>query len=1043
MSALFIFFSVLSIAQNKITVSGVVKDKDGNPVTGTTIETGKPPTPIGKTDDKGQFSVTVNAGSVLVFTHTGYNDVSRTVLTSGSIEVTIQLKNSVLQEVVVQGFRTKTRETSTSSSTVISGKSLQDVPVANVAQLLQGKASGLNVQVNSGSPGGMVSINLRGVNNNTVSSDGFITPTSPLFVVDGVQIDMNSNYEYGFQSGGTGISPLALIPPEDIQQMDILRDAAATSVYGSKGAYGVILITTKRGQSKVPVVQYSTGFFLNTPPKLRLVLGGKEERMARIKAIMDYDTTLLSAYSLINNTSFLSDSLNPYYNNATDWQNYFFRTTYNQQHNIGIYGGDNKFSYKTNLNYYQENGIVENTGFKRYSLSMNALYQPVSAFRMVVALSGALGQKNNGSGVGLVQTGLAKNARTSSLLPPPSMFSDNNSTLEAASVKDNNKTANISASLDLQFDVVKGIRIGNVLGYNFNSGTSDRFTPSFLHGGNSVSYNYNNYRYNLNNRTTINFTKTFKGVHNFNSYIFNEINSDGSKSNAIELTQTANDQIAGPIGYNFALSKGGTLNNLSDKRSHGYGGSFSYNYDRKYVFDFSFRMDGLSTNGPSRGYTQNPAVSFRWNFNKERFFDRFDWLDFSSLRASWGRSIIPTGDIFDVYGKYIVGQQYNNNPTVYMDFGVIPNANFLPKTNTEVGGAIEFGLFNRVTATFETYYRSVDNEVISVDLADMNAFGELKSNENSYVNYGFEWDTRVRLFRNSNPFQWDISVNGALNRNINTRLPNDIRQYVKEIYDGYGNVPIVYKIGRNGTKANLMYVTDGVFGSTADVPVNPATGKRLQYGGGNTGFYFQGGDPHWVDINGDYVINEEDLVPVGSPIPVINGGITSYMTYKGFTLNINASYTLIRDILNTAMAAQFQNYSEPTTLSALLPISEFDYWRPSGTNKNVGSSNAKYPNPFDFRRAVTLKPFRTNQTLFMEDGSYWKINTITLSYNLQKALYSKLGMTSCRIALTANNVYTFSNYSGPDPELVTDLGRDISNGYPNARSYSLNISIQF
>lgn len=1044
MLALALLAGVPAHAQTKITVKGVVKDNAQNTVMqGVTISMTKPSRTIATTDANGAFSVTIDAGTELVFTHSGFTAVRKTFSSSTSfVGIFLSVKDNTMQEVVVQGFRQKTKETATGSSSVISGKALQDVPVSNVVELLQGKVAGLNVQNNSGSPGGMGTINLRGISSINISSDGFLTPTSPLFVIDGVPVDVNTNYEYGFQGGGAGINPLALIPPEDIEQMEVLRDAAATSVYGARAAYGVIIVTTRRGKSKVPVVQYSTNFFVKAPPRLRDVIGGKEERLFRIRTILDYDTSATAAQALINNTPFLSDSLNPFFNNATNWQDYFYRTTYNQNHNLSIRGGDDKFNYKTNLNYYQENGIVQNTGFKRYGLSMNAQYAPTNELRMLVSLSSTLGQKQNGSGVGLIQTGVASGGSSSSLLPPPSMFSENNSALAAARVTNNNKTANIASSLDLSYEPIKGLRIGNLLSYNFNSGTADRFTPSFLSNGSSESYSYNDRTYTLYNRSIINFTKTVYNRHNFNTYVFNEINSYGFRANAVLLDRTANDQITGPIGYGWGSSRGGTLNSIRETRQHGYGGSFSYNFDRKYVLDFNFRFDGLSTTGSKQPYSKNPSLSARWNFNREKWLEKVSWLSYGSARVSWGRNIKPTGTIFDTYGRYIVGLPYNNNPTVAIDYATIPNEKFLPETQTQTNAGIELGLFgNALQLTYETYYRSIDNQIMKIELANTSGFAELQTNAVSLVNYGTEWSAMVRMFKQSKPFQWTLSVNGAFNREILTKLPDNLRQIRKDIIDGGSNVPVIYKIGRNAI-SNLIYHTQGIYASTADVPVNIATGKRQQYLSG-FGNYFQGGDPRWTDVNGDYIIDEKDLLPIGNPIPKVTGGILSQMQYKNFQLNINASYTLFRDLLNASLSQTMQNFSKPTVMGALVPIDQYNYWKPSRTDKTSGTANAQYPNPFDFRRAGVMQPFRSNQTLFLEDGSYWKINNVVLAYNVDRKYLTRFKMTSCRFTLTVNNVYTFSKYSGPDPELVTQLGRDNSGGYPNARSYAIGLNVQF
>lgn len=1027
------------LAQEKIKVQGVVTSKvDNTTKAGVTISVGKKV--IGTSDKDGAFTVSVEPGTTLIFTFSGFGAEKRQVQrTTARIDVVMSPKDEAMSEIVVQGFKRATRETTTGSTVVISGKQLQDVPVSNVMELLQGKVPGLNIQNNTGSPGSMGTINLRGISSTQVNANGFLTPTSPLFVIDGVPVDANTNYEYGFQGGGPGISPLALIPPEDIEQMEFLKDAAATSQYGSRGAYGVIIVTTKRGRSKVPIVSYSGSFFVNYAPPQRKVMGGNEERRARISQILNYDTSYTNAMRLINSTSFLSDSLNPYYNNSTDWQDLFFRSTRNQSHNVNISGGDQSFNYKTNLNYYSEEGIMRNTGFKRYTLGMDALYQPTDRFRMVTNLKGSMGQRNNGSGLGLEQVDIKKASNLSSLLSP-AYYADFNQAAAGKEVKDDNKSINISTSLDIQYEPIKGLRLSNLFTYNIITGSSSKFRPSFINDNIPEYYSYNDKTYTLYDRSAINYIRSF-GRHNLNAFAFNEISSYGFRANAMLLSQTANDQMEGPVGYNWFRTKGGTLNNAKDTRIHGYGGTIQYNFDTKYVIDFSYRLDGTSTNGPSTGYTQNPSISARWNFNRENFFADKSWLSYGSIRGSWGKNIVPTGSIFDVFGTYRVGNNYNDDPTVYIDWGNIPNDNFKPETKTKFNLATEIGLFNNaLNATFETYYESMDNEVVDVSLSTENGFTTIKSNARSKVNYGFEWMITGRMLPQGKPLQWTLSVNGAWNNIVLTQLPNNERQLIQPFTDNDGvKVPIVYRLGK-APFSNLVYNNEGVYASTADVPVNPQTGLRLQ-NGRNSGVFFQGGDPIWTDINGDYIIDEQDLVSAGNPIAKINGGIYSMLTYKNWTLTINASYTLMRDLLNVTQAKTFQNFYNPTSPNALVPISEYDFWKP-GADKTSGNV-AKYPNPFDFRRAGVINPYRADQTLFMEDGSYWKINNVTFKYNFNRNWTKRMGITSANVYVTMNNVYTFSNYSGPDPELVTQLGRDNSGGYPNRRSMALGANIQF
>ncbi|MBZ4189079.1 SusC/RagA family TonB-linked outer membrane protein [Niabella beijingensis] len=1052
-----LFFSVIGIlfitgfwnaayGQTKVTLKGRVTDKDlGTGKPGVTISAGKPPVPVAQTDENGGFTITVSLGSSLLFSHAGYNVREYKVTAADTSDVLdIELEQSgagSLQEIRVEGYRTKNRDAATGSSATISGKVLQDVPVSNVVELLQGKVAGLDVQNNNGSPGGMGTINLRGSSSLSMTADGYLRPTSPLFVVDGTPIDVNSGYEYGFQSAGPGISPIALIPPQDIEKVDVLRDAAATAQYGSRAAYGVIVITTKRGLSKVPIVSYSAQFFAKTPPKLRPILGGKEERLSRIQAILDYDSSAASALALINRYPALSDSLNPFFNNATDWQKYFFRTTLNQDHTIQVRGGDKTFNYKTNVNYYQEAGIIRNTGFKRYSLSMNARYWPVENFLAEVSLQGTLGQKQAGSSSTLDQDKLY-NAIRSSTLMPASIYSGTGEVFNLDAIRSNNKSANILGALNLQWEFIKGLTLRNNFSYNFNSSTEDMYTPSYLNSNSSEGITYSDRRYVINNRVSLDFVKMIGDMFQLSGGAVNEISSEGFRASRNILVGFPNDQIEGSFGYNPRLSKGGILDNLSDKRIVGNLGYLSFNYDKRYVIDLNYRLDATSANGPSAGYLKNPSVSARWNFQKEKFLSGLDWLNYGAVRGSWGRTIAPTGDIFDVYGKYIIGQQYNNNPTVFIDLNRVPNIAFLPLTTTKTNFGVELGLFedNRLEVNYDTYYETADNEGREINLPNTSGFVKKMTNETSLAKFGHELTLTLRVFKSDRPVQWTISANGALNRRVVTRLPGGLREFVFPVNDGGTNIPVVYRLGRELTP--LILYNNGVYASTADVPVNPATGKRMQLG--NQGFYMQGGDPRWVDVNGDYVIDDRDLLPLGNPFPKATGGIYSTVQYKNFMLVTQVNYTLARDLLNEAAAAELGSYTTNIfTGGAVPPIENYNYWKANPGDKTSGTVGAVYPNPYDFRRAGTLQPFRTNQSLFLEDGSYWKISQITLSYNFAPEFLTRFRMTSARLNLTAANVYTFSRYSGPDPELVTSFGRDKSKGYPNARTYSLGLSVQF
>ncbi|MGJ7031173.1 SusC/RagA family TonB-linked outer membrane protein [Niabella hirudinis] len=1036
-----------SRAQKAITVTGTVVDGTTQAgLAGATITHTKQRTALTQTDQDGNFSITVPLGATITVTMVGYESKNHIISRASDVMIELKSKSTSEQEVVVQAFSQRKKELATGSTVRISGEVGQSAPVSNVMELLQGRVAGVNIQNNTGSPGSIGTINVRGVSTIGMSASGYITPTSPLFVIDGIPVDINSNYSYGTQSGPDNINPLSLIPPEDIESFDFLKDAAAISIYGSRGAYGVVIITTKRGRSKVPVVSYRVDMFVRKPPTLLRTLGGMEERMMRINTMLNYDTTNAEIIKAnINNNSLLSDSLNPYYNNATNWQDYFYRATLNHQHNLQIQGGDNTFSYKTNIGYYKEGGIIKNTDFERYTLSMQAIYQPIQQFKLTSSIMGGMGFKGNGSGEGALQTGVAKGANTSSLLPPPSLFSGNSVLLDDDRKNNVNKANQIQGNVKLEYEFLPGLRISDAFSYNYNANNNISFTPAWLSGNSSYLKLLDDKSTEAYNLAQLQYTREF-GSHTINASAFNELRSTKFRADALQVGGFANDQLQGPLGGYWMQSSGGTYDRadiavIKDERAMAAGGLISYNYKRKYVLDLQYRADITSQTGPASGYQHSPTIAARWNFGKEKWFENSTWLNEGSVRGSWGKRITPVGNIFDVYGKYTVGGYYNNNPTVHFDFGSVPNVDFVPQVTTETNAGLDLTLFkNKVNITIDAYYKTTDNQVVQRALTSSTAFGNYKVNGASVVNRGAEFTLNTTLYQRDDVRAY-LNFNFSYDKGTLVALPDGLREQTAFQNDANISVPVVQRVGRN-IFTNWMLVNKGVYATVDDVPVNPRTGLRLQYG--NTGnYFFNAGDPIWVDINGDYIINDDDYVAVGNPVPLFIGGFNPSIQYKNFFLDISVNATLKRDIINLVLAKRLGAYMNPTEATAYQPIDDLNYWKPINGNLEKGTSGAVYPNPFDYIRGNAMQTLRSNQTLFIEEGSYVKLNVVSFRYRVNRQLIARYGMTQLEFKASVNNVYTFSKYSGINPENVTSLGRDVSGGYPNARGYSLGLSVQF
>ncbi|WP_353128536.1 TonB-dependent receptor plug domain-containing protein, partial [Parapedobacter pyrenivorans] len=513
-------------AQDNVTIAGNVIDENRQALGGVTVFVGRPLRALGTTDDNGNFRFSVPANSTIVFRLIGYQERSQSV-GAGRESLRIQLAPdaNALEEVVIRGYQARSKELSTGSSFSIGAKDLPDVPTANIEQLLQGRVPGMNIQLNTGAPGFRGSTQIRGLSTISMTGSGnqsFLQPTSPLYVIDGIPMDADRATEFGFQQQGPGISPLSLIPQEDIASIEILKDAQATSLYGSMAAYGVIIITTKRGNSPIPRVRYTHNSFVRTPPKLRETLGGNLERQLKLQQIYGNAKDYLDLW-LIAQTPALSDSLNAYWNNSTDWQDYYYRTIYNHTHNLAIDGGDQLFNYKANLGYFTDQGIIRNTGFTRYNANLRMEYQPADRrFQVIGSVTGQLGQQSVGDGIGMLQTGIAENGLSSTLLPPPSFYQAGGSHASAISTDNDNATRLIRSNLEASYQFIEGLRASTSLSYEFESKTEDTFTPAAANNQFARVYSYNGRTTQLYNRNSLSYSKGFNDTHNLFLNFFNE-----------------------------------------------------------------------------------------------------------------------------------------------------------------------------------------------------------------------------------------------------------------------------------------------------------------------------------------------------------------------------------------------------------------------------------------------------------------------------------------------------------------------------------------
>ncbi len=1035
-SALLLLLSGVVHAQQLISVKGkVLEGKD--PLPGVSISVinpdGKKQT-LTATNNDGQFNLRVASNAKLVFNYVGYN--SKTVELKGQTNLTVLMTSDTktLEDAVVVGYQRKTKETVTGSLTRITADQIKDVPVSSVEQLLQGRVAGLNIQSNTGAPGFRGSTAIRGLSQIGVQgsgNDAYLSPSSPLYVVDGIPIDANSGFEYGFESKGPGTSPLALIPPEDVASIDVMKDADAASLYGSRGANGVIVITTKRGNSEVPLIRLTSNFFMNTVPQLRQTVGGKEERDALINTIMS--TNNLNEIYRISQNQFLADSLNAFYNNATDWQALYYKPTFNQTHNLSVSGGNQGLNYKTNLNYYNERGVIKNTGFDRYSLSSQMNYKPNDKLSVTGSVTGSLGNKLKGSGNGLTDVG-AGSSLASSLLPGPSYFLNVARFTNALNNRNDAKTYSISSFIDASYEVIPALRLGTTLSYSYIQNNEDTFTPSLANSGQSKVYGYVAKTSNLYNRTALTYSKTFGDDHTIYTGVFSEITSTKNRAREANLGNGPNDNYFGPLGYSSLYNGfvGITAGGFTDTHSVGAGANASYDYKKRYVVNFNYRIDGNSYAGVKSRWAKSPSVGFKWNIEKEEFTQKLTWLDYASARFSYGINLRPSTNVYASLGSYSVVGNYNNVPRISPVLGLMPNPYLKPERVEQFNLGFDLSVLKgKATLTIDAYQKVISDMLFSQALPTSTGFATVITNDASMMNKGIEVALSFRPLPISSKLYWNFSVNGAINKDVLLSLPGGASQILS------GDGSFITKVGRN-TLSNFLYTSQGVYSRDSDVPVDPITGRSYK----NTkGGDYKAGDVMFKDVDGNYITDINDLEIAGNPVPRVIGGFYSTLTYGKFGLTLNGSFTIKRDLLNNALSSRLGNYYfpfgndvSPAGPKTMVDISQYNYWRSPG-------DVATYPNPL--RYLGNTDSYNSSQTLFQEDGTYFKLNSATFSYAFNKSFVSRYGFTNARIYLTGANLFILSKYSGPNAENVTELGRDRLDSYPNSPSYTVGFNLEF
>ncbi len=1034
-------FQLFSFAQTKIT--GKVLNNN-RPLPAATVFIKNNSKSVTSTNGTGTFEIQAKSDDILVVKSVGFETQEIALGGRQNVSVNLVESSNELGEAIVTGYTTINRKKSTGSIASVTSKDIENLPAASIDVLLQGKLPGVNVQNFTGQPGMKTSLVIRGNTNIPRSNNDFDADnltSNPLYVIDGIPTSEDEIKSFNV----TGTNFLASLNPNDIESVDVLKDASAAALYGARANNGVILIKTKRGQLGRPKFSLNTYQGYVTKPATVATLIGAAERRKKLELIYKFanDAQLQTIPQL------LTDSLNPAFNNNNDYQDLFYQSGYVQNYDLSVSGATENLNYRVSGGMYNEKGIVKSTGLKRYSFTSNLIFNITKQLEFLTNFKASTNRRMDGKG----STEFLKTNRYRSVFAinpvdmPTSLLGmsqdDINSIVNPYDYQRNdNINVDLSGVGELRYTFLKDFRLSTRSIINYSTAKNDFASPSILNtdGLAYAKSTYTQYRKYLLTNSLL-WTKSLNDVHNFTATAVQEYETRKNEGLYLLGKDIPNDNIQVIKGVSAQ-----NLNGYSDQSTYAklsFLGAFHYDYKSRYLLDAVWRADASSRFGKNNKWGYFPSVGAGWIVSEEPFMESKEWVDELKLRASWGRtgdeSSIGDNDRYNAFvagdGSYPgnSGNTYGGGTAVIPNYSGITNDNITwQKSDTWNAGFDAYLLKGRLTVNFDTYVRTTTGQMLQIWIPEYSGYLQTFTNAAGVRNSGIEINIQGKVFEKSKEFQWIPQLNLSFNKNVVTALPNGNR----DLYYDQG----VYVVGK---PLNMFYgyLVNGAISSSNDIIVNPYTGAV----GATKWGTLKPGYPNWVDVNGDYkisdAIGENDMTFFGDPNPKVTGGFTNNFTYKGFSLQVLTTFTFGRDIINSTFARRMSNgffYGNPKDLSkaSIGDLDKYDFWQQEG-------DMARYPaaNPY-----MGLYAWRAGQSMFMEPGWYVRIKNINLAYRFNKGQnpwMNRLGINSLRLYGTVDNVHMFQKFSGVDAEMVDARGFDYGDGYPLPSKYTLGVQFEF
>lgn len=1014
---MFLLVSFWGNAQNVVVTGKVTASEDGTPLPGVSI------TIMGtnkgtSTDINGMYKITVPAKSTLQASYIGFSDLEQAVGNRSVVDFSLVADVKSLNEVVVTGYGSQIKRDLTGNIVKIKGSDIQDMPVTTFEQSIQGKAAGVQINQGTGKLAQGIQVRVRGQSSVSASNE-------PLYVLDGIPLTQG---DLGI--GGGASNPMADLNPQDIESIEILKDASAGAIYGARAANGVVLITTKKGKSGKSKITFGMQYGGSKPTKILKFLNTKQYidfyriAAANSDAIDGYDKTDPDSYTSYMESFFQTQSLGTLGNANqadTDWGSLAFQKAPSKQYDLNLSGGSDKTTFYISGQMLDQTGILLGNAFNRISGRMNLTHKVTDRLSvgMNMSITRSLNERVSGDRqfdnplqlVALPPMTPAKDPETG--LPtgtPPGDISIPvyyNGMINIGNAFYNTTVHRNVSNVFGEYAILKGLRFRTEFALDLLNQQEEQYYNSKTQRnfGAPLGYGYNRFvrveNYNTNNYFV--YDNLF-GKHSINATAGLSYQNSQTKTVAAEGKDFPSD------AYRMIASaarKTDASSTQSDYRFSSYFTRLNYKFNDKYLVGLSARIDGSSRFGADSRYGFFPAVSAGWVLSEESFLKKIELISFLKLRASWGKTGNAEIGNFPQLGLYTGDAGYGTLPGQRPSQLANPSLGW--ETTQQIDIGLDFGILNnRINGEIDYYEKNTTGLLLNVNVPGTTGFATQVKNVGSLTNKGFEFVLNTDNLVGQ--FKWKTSLNASTNKNKITDLQGQV------IEGGLSNMSRAVEGQPLGTFFTVEYAG-----------VDPANGDALWYKNTKN-------TDGTVDRSTTNVYSQAQRVVIGSPLPKWVAGVTNTFSYKGIELSVFFN-GVFGNKLNFYGVGRFSSangrFEDNQTVNQLAA------WTPENTDTKVPQARLFFNNGAQA------------SSRFIEDGSYVRLRNVTLAYNLPKTLVNKIKLSNVRLFLTGQNLLTFTKYSGWDPEVnADDVVTNIALGYdfyttPQAKTFMGGLNISF